>query len=316
MEAIGRLAGGVAHDFNNLLTVMLGYCELLLEDLDERDPRRPDVAAIRRAGERAAELTRQLLTFSRKQIIEPALLDLNAVVTGMRPMLERLIGENVKVVVDLAWHRVRQGGSRAAGAGRHEPLGERPRCHAALRHADDRNRQRRPRRALRGDAPRGDTGAACGAFGDRHGNRHVAEVQARLFEPFFTTKEVGKGMASVSPPLRHACGAAVRSVVQRDRQRHLVQGYLRPMPRTPPRKRRADGSAASEPRRCSVEDVTAARADEKAAGATRLQRAAGGERRRRSACRAERVDDLFDGCGDAGCRGPELTRTCFSSGRR
>ena len=78
MEAIGRLAGGVAHDFNNLLTVILGYCELLLADLDPDDPRQADIAEIQKAGKRAAGLTRQLLAFSRKQIIEPTLLDLNA----------------------------------------------------------------------------------------------------------------------------------------------------------------------------------------------------------------------------------------------
>ena len=80
MEAIGRLAGGVAHDFNNLLTVILGYCELLLTDLDPDDPRQADIAEIQKAGTRAAGLTRQLLAFSRKQIIEPTLLDLNVVV--------------------------------------------------------------------------------------------------------------------------------------------------------------------------------------------------------------------------------------------
>ena len=101
MEAIGRLAGGVAHDFNNLLTVILGYCELLLADLEPDDPRQADIAEIQKAGTRAAGLTRQLLAFSRKQIIEPTLLDLNVVVADMRAMLGRLIGEDVKVVLGL-----------------------------------------------------------------------------------------------------------------------------------------------------------------------------------------------------------------------
>ena len=96
MDAVGRLAGGIAHDFNNLLTAILGYCELLLED-QAIDPARPVAALteIQKAGTRAAGLTRQLLAFSRKQIIQPTLLDLNVVVEDMRPMLERLIGEDI-----------------------------------------------------------------------------------------------------------------------------------------------------------------------------------------------------------------------------
>ena len=101
MEAVGRLAGGVAHDFNNLLTAILGYCQLLLADLDPHDPRRADIMEIHSAGETAATLTRQLLAFSRKQIIQPTLLDLNAVTGGMRKLLERLIGEDVNIVLNL-----------------------------------------------------------------------------------------------------------------------------------------------------------------------------------------------------------------------
>src|SRR5258708_25317163 len=101
MEAIGQLAGGVAHDFNNLLTAILGYCELLLMDFNPGDPRQADITEIQKAGTSAAGLTRQLLAFSRKEIIAPTLLDLNAVVAGMREMLGRLIREDVKVVLDL-----------------------------------------------------------------------------------------------------------------------------------------------------------------------------------------------------------------------
>ena len=101
MEAVGLLAGGVAHDFNNLLTEILGHCELLLADLDPDDTRQADIAEIQKAGARAAGLTRQLMAFSRKEIIEPTVLDLNGVVAGMRGMLGRLIGENVNVVLSL-----------------------------------------------------------------------------------------------------------------------------------------------------------------------------------------------------------------------
>lgn len=97
MEAVGRLAGGVAHDFNNLLTVILGHSDLLLGRLAECDKTRGEVKQIRSAGERAASLTRQLLTFSRRQVLEPKVLDLNAVVAGMLPMLRRLIGEDIEI---------------------------------------------------------------------------------------------------------------------------------------------------------------------------------------------------------------------------
>ena len=101
MEAIGQLAGGVAHDFNNLLTVILGYCELLLDDADTSGKCRTDVAQIQKAGVSAAALTRQLLAFSRKEIISPTLLDLNVVLAGMRALLNRLIREDVEIVIRL-----------------------------------------------------------------------------------------------------------------------------------------------------------------------------------------------------------------------
>jgi two-component system cell cycle sensor histidine kinase/response regulator CckA len=101
MEAVGRLAGGVAHDFNNLLTVILGFCELLLAGAGPDDPNRFDITEIQKAGTRAAKLTSQLLAFSRQEIIEPTLLDLNTVVDDIRPMLGRLIKENVKILMGL-----------------------------------------------------------------------------------------------------------------------------------------------------------------------------------------------------------------------
>ncbi len=101
MESIGRLAGGVAHDFNNLLTVINGYSQLLLAKLSAGDPLRAGLVEISKAGERAAGMTRQLLAFSRKQVLEPCVLDLNQVVEGMRSMLERLVGEDVEVRVAL-----------------------------------------------------------------------------------------------------------------------------------------------------------------------------------------------------------------------
>jgi two-component system cell cycle sensor histidine kinase/response regulator CckA len=101
MEAVGRLAGGVAHDFNNVLTVVKSFSEFLLEDLDRLDPRRSDVEEIAKAADRAAALTRKLLAFSRKQVMRPEPLDLNGVVVGMDKMLQRLIGEDVRIVTAL-----------------------------------------------------------------------------------------------------------------------------------------------------------------------------------------------------------------------
>ena len=101
MEAVGRLAGGIAHDFNNLLTVMSSCSELLLLDLGKEDRRRVDVEEIRRAAQRAAGLTRQLLAFSRKQILQPTMLDLNAIVTEMERMLRRVLGEDVAMDAEL-----------------------------------------------------------------------------------------------------------------------------------------------------------------------------------------------------------------------
>jgi PAS domain S-box-containing protein len=102
MEAIGRLAGGIAHDFNNLLTVINGYSEVLLARMSEEELAQELLTEVRRAGEQAAALTRQLLAFSRQQVIRPRPLDLNAVVTGARRMLGRLIGEDIEMVATLA----------------------------------------------------------------------------------------------------------------------------------------------------------------------------------------------------------------------
>ncbi len=101
MEAVGRLAGGIAHDFNNLLTAISGFSELVIESLGDQDPRRRDMEEIRKAGARAECLTRQLLAFSRKQVLQPQVLDLNAVILDIEAMLRRLMREDVEVVLDL-----------------------------------------------------------------------------------------------------------------------------------------------------------------------------------------------------------------------
>src|SRR5439155_1546530 len=96
MEAVGRLAGGIAHDFNNLLTAIFGSSDLLLEDLTVDDQRRADVEDIKKAAQRAAALTRQLLAFSRKQVLALQVLDLNALIADLEKMLRRLIGEDIE----------------------------------------------------------------------------------------------------------------------------------------------------------------------------------------------------------------------------
>jgi signal transduction histidine kinase len=95
LEAVGQLIGGVAHDFNNILSVILANSCFLIESIGERDPRRADAEEIRKAGERAASLTRQLLAFSRRQVLEPTNVDLNVVVHDLEKMLRRLIGEDI-----------------------------------------------------------------------------------------------------------------------------------------------------------------------------------------------------------------------------
>ncbi len=97
MEAVGRLAGGVAHDFNNILSAILGYCQLALQKLEPEDSLARDLAQIEKAGKRAATLTRQLLAFSRRQVLEPRVIDLNQVVLGMKDMLGRMIGEDIEL---------------------------------------------------------------------------------------------------------------------------------------------------------------------------------------------------------------------------
>ena len=97
MDAVGRLAGGIAHDFNNLLTVIRLNTEIILDSFDATDPRSDDVKQIKSAAERASSLTRQLLAFSRKQILQPRVLDMNSVVGTVEPMLRRLIGEDITI---------------------------------------------------------------------------------------------------------------------------------------------------------------------------------------------------------------------------
>jgi PAS domain S-box-containing protein len=194
MEAFGQLAGGVAHDFNNLLTVILGYCELLLADRDPDDPRQADISEIQKAGSSAAALTRQLLTFSRKQIIEPTLIDLNVVVSDMRSMLGRLIREDVTVVLglpsDLASVKADRGQveqivlNLAVNARDAMPNGGTLTIETANVDLDEHY-------AMTHLAVK--PGPYVVLTVSDTGTGMTPQVQARLFEPFFTTKEIGNG---------------------------------------------------------------------------------------------------------------------------
>jgi len=193
MEAVGRLAGGVAHDFNNMLTVINGQSEELLTHVDNRDARE-GLEQIREAGERAASLTRQLLAFSRKQVLAPRALDLGDVVANMGRMLRRLIGEDIRLVttVDPGVRRVLADPAQieqvllnlAVNARDAMPRG------GELRIAVSHIAIQSPRIGRHGRVDAGQyvmlavTDTGCGMD---------ADTQTHIFEPFFTTKEAGRG---------------------------------------------------------------------------------------------------------------------------
>jgi PAS domain S-box-containing protein len=194
MEAIGRLAGGVAHDFNNLLGVIIGYSELALDHIDPASPVRGQVEQIRRAGERASALTRQLLAFSRQQVLDTKTLNVNAIISDMAQMLLRLIGEDVEMQtkLDPELYSIRgdQGQieqvimNLAVNARDAMPQGGKLMIETRnLTVEEDEPQRRTP--MVPGDyvlLTISDTGLGMDA-----------ETQAHIFEPFFTTKARGKG---------------------------------------------------------------------------------------------------------------------------
>jgi two-component system cell cycle sensor histidine kinase/response regulator CckA len=194
MEAVGRLAGGVAHDFNNILTAISGYTDLVLLGFDGSDPRRDDLLEVRKAAARAASLTRQLLAFSRRQVLQTKVLDLNALVANVHNLLQRTIPENVHIELDLSASldpiRADPGQleqvlmTLAVNAADAMPHGGQLRFKTGVSEMDGVSDLRRP------TMPPGryvhltvsDTGLGM-----------AAQTLARVFEPFFTTKEPGKG---------------------------------------------------------------------------------------------------------------------------
>jgi PAS domain S-box-containing protein len=194
IEAIGQLAGGVAHDFNNLVGVIIGYGDLLAKDLGPQHAGMRRVEQIRKAADRAAALTRQLLAFSRKQVLQPKVLDLNAVVTDFETMLRRLIPEHIQLVTALqqGLGRVKADPSQieqvivnlAVNARDAMPQGGRLILETTNVDFDDSYLRTHP-----GARPGPQVMLAVSDTG--HGMDR--QTQARIFEPFFTTKEPGKG---------------------------------------------------------------------------------------------------------------------------
>jgi PAS domain S-box-containing protein len=196
MEAIGRLAGGVAHDFNNILSVILGYSDTALLDLPGDAPIREEITEIRRAAARAADLTRQLLMFSRQQVLEPKILDVNDVLADMDKMLRRIVGADVELVMhaanDLGTVRADRGSleqvvmNLAVNARDAMPTGGKLTMATA---------NVSPEEALQVGV-----GVGAGTAGSQvmlavtdSGIGMDAATAARVFEPFFTTKGLGKG---------------------------------------------------------------------------------------------------------------------------
>ncbi|MEP6783183.1 MAG: MASE1 domain-containing protein, partial [Acidobacteriota bacterium] len=194
MEAVGRLAGGIAHDFNNLLTAIMGYTELVLHSLDPTDERRADAEEIGRAAMRAADLTKQMLAFSRRQVLQPKIIDLNIALSKVEPMLRRVIGEDIVMTVTgkaaNAFVRVDPGQveqvvmNLVVNARDAMPQGGRLTVETGDATLDQ---------VALADSPDARPGPYVLLSVSDTGTGMPPEVRARIFEPYFTTKDVGKG---------------------------------------------------------------------------------------------------------------------------
>ncbi len=246
MEAIGRLAGVVAHDFNNLLSVILSYATLVLDALEDHDPLCEDVEEIRRAGERATGLTRQLLAFSRQQVIEPQVVDLGRVVRETERMLRRLVGESVELVLA----DVSQGAMVYADRGQLEqvvmnlavnardamPRGGRLTIEVRAVELDD---------AYVADHPGLMAGPHVLLAVSDTGSGMDQATRERIFEPFFTTKDngTGLGLATVFGIVKQShghiyvyselgLGTVIRIYLPVTERTHTTRPAARPAPAT------------------------------------------------------------------------------------
>jgi len=194
LEAIGRLAGGIAHDFNNLLGVVVGYAKLLQEQFPEQDQARRGLEAIAEAGDRAVNLTRQLLAFSRQQILRPIVFDLNQVVSGIEPLIRRLIGENIEFITKLSsgLDRVKADPGQIEQVVMNLAINARdamPDGGQLMFETSNAQIDESYAKLHSGTVP----GSYVALSVTDTGVGIDKDTQARIFEPFFTTKEAGKG---------------------------------------------------------------------------------------------------------------------------
>src|SRR6266571_4623716 len=194
MEAIGQLAGGIAHDFNNLLTVILGHSEFLLKRDESAKSRRGRIEEIRKAAERGAWLTNQLLAYSRNQLLEPTVLQFNTVLKDMDDILRRVLGEDIALDLlldpNLGWVKVDRGQLQQivlnlAGNAR-DAMPQGGRLSIETKDVSVSRGAAKPKPFLA-------EGEYVAIVVRDSGHGMDAETRARIFEPFFTTKETGKG---------------------------------------------------------------------------------------------------------------------------